>query len=79
LWVRSSFEAIRPVAVVESGGEGPRPSTSAGAAGLSFAMLAASFSVPQLAGSVRMGIVHRTVRTLLAERCETKRNTASHG
>ena len=41
-------------------------------------MLAASFSVPQLTGSVRKGIVHRTVRTLLAERCETKRNIVSY-
>jgi hypothetical protein len=40
--------------------------TSAGAARLLFAMLAASFSVPRLTGnlgSVRKGIVHRTVRT----------------
>ena len=50
--------------------EGPRPLTSAGAARLLFAMLAASFSVPRLTGnlgSVRKGIVDRTVRTPLAE------------
>jgi hypothetical protein len=42
-------------------------------------MLAGSFAVPPLTGSVRKGIVHRTVWTPLAERCETKRNTVSHG
>jgi len=44
-----------------------------------FAIPAASFTVPQIIGGVRKGIVHRTVRTLLAERCETKRNTVSYG
>jgi hypothetical protein len=35
--------------------------------------------LPQHTNNVRKGIVQRTVRTPLAERCETKRNGVSYG
>jgi hypothetical protein len=55
-------------------------STSAGVELLSSSMPASSSSdSPQLTFGVRKGIVQRTVRTPLAQRCETKRNGVSYG